>query len=251
MARAASLDASHWLPAYAWWPHPDEYDATVVCTPYHAAVEPEAVFSFYVRGYVGDNQPVWEHYTGPLALGEDRAVRLADLRVPDPPAEGGILEVHGIRHDRRPRKGVGFIGMWVDAQAPRGGGYVVPTIPIRGQAKAIQRDDLQVVPGVISDAETDTELVLLNVVDEPTEVVLTAISPDGLTAASAPFSLAPWTAWRGALQQTVPRVRRLLAGSGGVGSLTIQSSHKLLPYFGFRTHGGPLLCLDHTAPIFA
>jgi hypothetical protein len=251
VARAASLDSTVWLPAYGWWPHPDEFDATVLLTPYHHAVEQGARYSFVLRGYLGSHEPVWEHDVGNLVYGQDRGVRLRDLDIPTPPTEGGILEVHGIRHDKEPKKGVGFIGMWIDAQTPDGGGYLIPTIPIRGQAKAIQRDDLQVVPGITVSATEDTELVLLNPVDERTEVVLTANSIDGLQAQSPTRIVEPFSVWRGSLRHTIPRVRRLLEPGGGVGSLTIQSSHRLLPYFGHRLDGGPLLSLDHTAPIFA
>jgi len=156
-----------------------------------------------------------------------------------------------VRHDRMPKKGTGFIGMWVDAQAPQGGGYVIPTIPIRAQAKAIQRDDVQVVPGIVATKDVDTELVLLNVVDAPTQVKLVASSIGGLIAESDPITIAPWTAWRGSLKHEIPRLRSLLREGDGVGSLSIQSSHKILPYFGFRKADGPLLSLDHTAPIFA
>lgn len=251
MARAASLDNTVWLPTYGWWPPEDAFDLSVVLTPFHAAIEPDASFSFTLRGYSGSHEPVWTHDVGTVGFGEDAVVRLGELGLPAPPADGGILEVHGVRHDKLPRKGTGFIGMWLDAQAPGGGGYVCPTIPIRAQAKAIARDDLQVVPGVIATADTETELVLLNVVDEPTEVRLVVSSVEGLISEAKPFTIPPWTAWRGDVGKVVPRVRRLLADADGVGSLAIHASHRLLPYFGFRHGEGPLLSLDHTAPIFA
>jgi hypothetical protein len=251
MARAASLDATVWLPTYGWWPPSESFDLSVVLTPFHSAVEPDARFTFILRGYDGSNRPVWEHEVAELCLGEEVVVRLAELDVPDPPPQGGIVEVHGIRHDKAPRKGTGFVGQWLDAQAPGGGGYICPTIPIRAQAKAIARDDLQVVPGIVATAETETELVLLNVVDEATDVRLIASSPGGLVSEAQPFTIPPWTAWRGSVTRVVPRVRRLLADSDGIGSLAIHTSHRLLPYFGFTHRGGPLLSLDHTAPIFA
>jgi hypothetical protein len=251
VARAASLDRTRWLPAYGWWPPPSEYDATVVLSPYHAAVEPEARLSFTLRGYLGSNEPVWEHDAGELGLGDERGIRLIDLDVPEPPPEGGILEVHGVRHDRQPKKGTGFIGMWIDAQTSDGGGYIIPTIPIRAQAKAIQRDDVQVIPGILASKDLDTELVLLNVVDAPTEVRLVARSVEGLVSETEPFVVQPWTVWRGSLKRTVPRLRRMLQEGEGVGSLAIHSSHRLLPYFGFRRGEGSLLSLDHAAPIFA
>lgn len=251
MARPASLDGSPWLPAYGWWPPADEYDATVLLTPYHAAIDPAARFSFFVRGYLGSSRPEWEIQVDDLSPGNDVGVRLKDLDVPEPPRSGGIMEVHGVRHDALPKKGTGFIGMWIDAQSPDGGGYMIPTIPIRAQAKAIQRDDVQVVPGVLVSDTTDTELVLLNVVDEPTEVRLAATTVSGLRSEAAPFTIPPWTAWRGSLRETMPKLRHLLADEDGVGNLAIQSSHKLLPYFGFRREGGPLLSLDHCAPLFA
>jgi hypothetical protein len=251
LARAASLDRTVWLPAYAWWPHPSEFDVTVVLTPYHAAVDESARFRFALRGYVGSSEPIWEHAVGELVLGQDRGVRLAELDIPEPPSDGGILEVHGVRLERPPKKGVGFIGMWIDAQAADGGGYIVPTIPIRAQAKAIQRDDLQIIPGALASDEMDTELLLLNVVDEPTEVRLVASSVEGLVAESAPITVEPWSAWRGSLKRAVPQAKRLLREGNGVGSLAIHTSHRLLPYFGFRRLDGPLQSLDHSAPIFA
>jgi hypothetical protein len=251
VARAASLDRTAWLPAYGWWPPSDQFDLTVVLTPFHAAVEPDARFRFALRGYLGSHEPVWEHDVGELSFGEDRGIRLQDLDLPAIGLEGGILEVHGIRLDRPPKKGVGFIGMWLEAQTRDGGGYIIPTIPIRAQAKSIQRDDIQVVPGILVSAAIDTEVLLLNVVNEPTEVRLVASSVEGLQAESPPFAIAPWSAWRGSLKRVVPRVRPLLDSAGGVGSLTVHSKHRVLPYFGFRQNGGPFLSLDHAAPIFA
>jgi len=220
-------------------------------SPYHAAVEPDAVFHFTLRGYLGSSEPLWEYEVGELALGEEGAVRLADLGVDPPTPDGGILEVHGVRLDRDPRQGVGFVGQWIDAETADGGGYIIPTIPIRAQGKGIQRDDLQVVPGIEVSADVTTELLLLNVVDEPTTVRLVAASTEGLTAEAPEFTIDPWSARRVDLRRAIPRVRRLLEGSSGVGSLAIYSTHRLLPYFGYRQGGGPLLSLDHTAPIFA
>lgn len=251
MARPASLGRSPWLPAYGWWPPPSEFDTTVLLTPFHASVQPRASFSFAIRGYSGSSEPIWEYEVEDVPLGEDVGVCLKDLGVPEPPLEGAILEVHGIRIDRPPKKGTGFVGMWIDAQARGGGGYIIPTIPIRAQAKAIQRDDVQVLPGILASDDMETELVLLNVVDEPTEVRLVATSASGLVSEGKPITVSPWTAWRGSLCRTVPRLRRLLSDDGGVGSLAIHSSHRLLPYFGFRRDGGPVLSFDHTAPIFA
>jgi hypothetical protein len=220
-------------------------------SPYHAAVEPGAVFHFTLRGYLGSSEPLWEYEVGELALGEEGAVRLADLGVAPPTSDGGILEVHGVRLDRDPRQGVGFVGQWIDAETTDGGGYIIPTIPIRAQGKGIQRDDLQVVPGIEVSREVTTEVLLLNVVDEPTSVRLVAASTDGLTAEGRPVEIGPWTARRVDLRKAIPGVRRLLENEGGVGSLAIYSTHRLLPYFGYRRDGGPLLSLDHTAPIFA
>jgi hypothetical protein len=45
-------------------------------------------------------------------------------------------------------------------------------------------------------------------------------------------------------------VRRLLEPSG-VGGLAVYSSHKVLPFYGFRQNGGPVTSMDHSAPIFA
>ena len=252
MARPASLDTSPWLPAYGWWPPRADYDVHVLLSPYHAAVEEEALFEFTLRAYAGSPDPVWETAVGRLGLPDQRDIPLRSLDIPDAPTpHGGILEVHGIRLDRQPRKGVGFVGMWIDAHGPDGGGYIIPTIPIRGQAKALKRDDLQVVPGIVSTRDVDTELVLLNITDERTLVRLVVSSPDGLLAEGEEFQLEPWGAWRGVLSNHVRRLRQLLAESDGVGSLAIYSSHRLLPYFGFRGPSRPLVSLDHAAPIFA
>jgi len=250
VARAASLN-SDWLPCYGWWPPPDEVLATVVMSPYHAATESDAVFHFTLRGYLGSSTPLWEYEVGELALGEEGAVRLSDLGVVPEAQDGGILEVHGVRLDREPRRGIGFVGQWIDAETTDGGGYIIPTIPIRAQRKDTKRDDLQVVPGIQVSRDVTTEVLLLNVVDEPTEVRLVATSTEGLTIEAPPFTIDPWTPRRVDLRRAVPGLRRLLEPDDGMGSLAIYSTHRLLPYFGYRRDGGPLLSLDHTAPIFA
>ena len=51
-------EPSGWLPCYAWWPRPEDYAVTVVLTPYHATVEPDAVFRFVLRGYAGSPEPL-------------------------------------------------------------------------------------------------------------------------------------------------------------------------------------------------
>ena len=252
MARAASLETSPWLPTYAWWPHPDEYSITAVLSTYHSTVQPEGEFEGFLRGYAGSNEPLWEHEVGVFRYGEERAVELDSLDIPLPPkGDGGVLEVHVIRRDRLPKKEVDSLGMWVHAEGRDGGGYLIPTIPIRGQRKKVLRDDLQVLPGVMSDREVETEIVLLNPIDVPTQARLTASSAGGLVLDGDWFTIGAWSAWRGSLSNELPRVRRLLAQDGGVGSAAVYSSHKLLPYFGFRRNGSPLACLDHGAPIFA
>lgn len=251
MARPASLDASAWLPTYGWWPPPERYDVTVVLSTYHVAVDPAAEFHFALRGYHGSPHPAWEYEVGRRRHGDETAVRLRDLDLPKPPPHGGVLEVHGVRLDRQPARGSGFLGMWIDAREPPGGGYVIPTIPIRAQAKSIARDDVQVVPGILGAADVETELVLLNVVVEPTTVQLVASSASGLEVRGEPFEIEPMTARELELSRHLPGLRRLLADDGGVGSLAIRSSHRLLPYFGFRRPGGPVLSMDHAAPIFA
>ena len=55
------------------------------------------------------------------------------------------------------------------------------------------------------------------------------------------FEIGPWSAWRGSLSSELTRVRQLLAEDGGIGSPAIYSSHKILPYFGFRRPGHPLV----------
>jgi hypothetical protein len=252
VARSASLEASPWLPSYAWWPPPEELSLTVFLSPYHATVEPEAEFDAYLRGYGGSTEPLWEHEVGVFRFGDEVAVELDALDIPKPPGEaGGILEVHMIRRDRAPRKPVQALGTWVHAEGRDGGGFMIPPIPIRGQEKKILRDDLQVLPGVMSSREVETEVVLLNPISAATQARLTVSSAEGLVLDGDWFTIEPWSAWRSRLSNALPRVRQLLAQDGGVGSAAVYSSHKLLPYFGFRRNGSPLACMDHAAPIFA
>jgi hypothetical protein len=252
LARSASLEASPWLPTYAWWPQPDELSLTVVLSPYHSTVEPEARFAGWLRGYAGSKEPLWEHEVGEFAYGDEVAVELAGLDVPSPPdVHGGVLEVHVVRTDRTPRRDIEALGMWLHAEGPGGGGYLIPTIPIRGQRKDMARDDLQVFPGVMSTRDTDTEIVLLNPIDRLTEARITVSSADGLVLEGERFEIPAWSAWRGSLSGQLPRARQLLAQSAGIGSAAVYSSHKLLPYFGFRRNGSPLAAMDHGAPIFA
>lgn len=251
VARQASLDDSPWLPTYAWWPPPQEFDATVVLSTYQAASAAGAEFSVTIRGYSGSPVPLWEQAIGHMAFGEQRAVRLSDVAggVGCGPA-GGILEVHVVRLDAEPRKKPSVIGMWVDAVGIAGGGYLIPTTPIRGAAKVVSRDDLQVIPGVMCTADVETELLLLNPIDESTTVTLVVSSLDGLTSSSDPFVLEPWGAWKGDLSSKIRRARRLLAPGGGIGSLAVYSSHKVMPFFGFRKDGRPVSSMDHAAPMF-
>jgi hypothetical protein len=251
VARSASLESSPWLPTYAWWPDPDELSLTVLLSTYHSTVEPEAEFEGFLRGYAGSNRPLWEHEVGRFRHGQEVADELDALDIPRPPAEhGGVLEVHVIRHDRPPRKGIESLGMWIHAEGREGGGYLIPTIPIRGQRKEVIRDDLQVLPGVISSRDVETEIVLLNPIDVETKARITASSTEGVVLDGEWFPIAPWSAWRGSLSNELPRVRRLLEPGGGIGSAAVHSSHKLLPYFGFRRDGSPLAAMDHAAPIF-
>ena len=252
MARAASLELSRWLPSYAWWPHPDEFSLTVVLSTHHATVDAQAEFRAFLRGYAGSSEPLWTHDVGALRQGEELAVELEKFDLPPPPeSAGGILEVHVIRLDRPPTRSVDWVGMWVHAEGREGGGYLIPTIPMRGQEKKVLRDDLQVIPGVMSSPEVETELVLLNPIDAATKVQLTVSSAEGLVLSGGWFTIEPWSAWRSSLSNELPRVRRLLAQDGGVGSAAVYSTHKLLPYFGFRRPGRPLSSMDHAAPIFA
>jgi hypothetical protein len=253
VARSASLETSPWLPSYAWWPPPDEISLTVVLSPYHVTVDPEAEFEAYLRGYAGSSQPLWEHEVGQFRYGDEVAIELEQIDVPAPRETGGILEMHLIRLDRLPRKGIEALGTWVHAEGTDGGGYMIPGIPIRGQRKEIVRDDLQVFPGVLSSRAVETDVVLLNPIDAPTQVRLTVSSTGGLVLEGDWFTIEPWSAWRSPLSNVVPRVRQLFAqdGGDGLGSAAVYSSHKLLPYFGFRRNGSPLAAMDHAAPIFA
>jgi hypothetical protein len=252
VARSASLEASPWLPSFGWLPRADEYELTVVLSTHHATVDPESSFDVTLRGWAGGTEPLWEHEVGRLEHGVERTVDLAELDLPQPPDEhGGIVEVHAIRRDRAPRMNVGFVGMWIDARGPEGGGYQIPTIPIRGQKKIVKRDDLQVIPGILSSRDVETEIVLLNPIEQDTQARLVASSAGGLVLEGDWFDVRAMSAWRGDLSAQLPRVRQLLAQDGGVGSLAVYSSHKVLPYFGFRRPGHPLVAMDHSAPIFA
>lgn len=251
MANPAPLSVTGWLPSYAWWPPSEEYSLTVISTPYHATVEPEAEFRFVLRGYAGSVRPVWERDLGVVPFGRELATRLDDLDLPPAPEHGGILELHSIRLDKEPARGSKFIGMWIDAQGRDGGGYLIPTIPIQGARKRLARDDLQVVPGIVASADQDSEILLLNPTDSATTGRLAVSSPDGVRAEGRPFEVGPWSAWRGSLSANVPRVRRLLEASDGVGSLAIYTGRKLLPFFALRRRGEPVSSYDHAAPIFA
>jgi hypothetical protein len=249
--RPASLGQSPWLPSFGWWAHPSQYAITVILSTHHATVDPRERLHVTLRGYAGSTEPAWEREVGILRHGEERAVPLDTLDLPEPPANGGILEVHAIRLDQVPKKGIGFVGMWIDAQGRDGGGYIIPTIPIRGASKAVKRDDLQVIPGIVSSRDAETEVMILNVVEDPVDVRLVASSAGGMVLEGEWFPVGPWSAWHGRLGDELPRVRRMLAEDGGIGSLAIYSSHRILPYFGFRLRGQPLTSMDHAAPIFA
>lgn len=252
MARSASLEASPWLPSFGWLPRSDEYELTIVLSTHHASVDPESSFDVTLRGWAGGSDPIWEHEVGRLEHGVERTVDLAELDLPQPTEQhGGIVEIHAIRRDRPPRANVGFVGMWIDARGRNGGGYQIPTIPIRGQKKIVKRDDLQVIPGIVSSREVETEVVLLNPIEQTTQARLVASSAGGLVLEGEWLEIAPMAAWRGDLSAQLPRVRQLLAQDGGIGSLAVYSTHKVLPYFGFRRPGHPIVAMDHAAPIFA
>jgi hypothetical protein len=252
VARSASLERSPWLPSYAWWAPPEEYALTVVLSSFHSTTQAEGEFEAYLRGFAGSGQALWERETGPYRHGDEVAVELDALDLPAPPSpSGGVIEVHVIRTDRAPDRPVDCLGQWVHAEGREGGGYLIPTIPIRGQEKRVQRDDLQVLPGVMSDSGVETEIVLVNPIDVATEARLTVSSAGGLVLDTEPFEIPPWSAWRGSLSNELPRVRRMLAEDGGVGSAAVYSSHKILPFFGFRSPGLALTCMDHAAPMFA
>ena len=55
-----------------------------------------------------------------------------------------------------------------------------PDDPDPRQKKMVKRDDLQVVPGIVSSKEVETEIVLLNPIDDVTEARLVASSAGGL-----------------------------------------------------------------------
>jgi hypothetical protein len=252
MARSASLETSRWLPSYAWWPPTDEYGLTIVLSPYHVTTEPEAEFEATISGFAGVGEPVFEHRTGVYRFGEEVAVELDGLDVAGPPSpSGGVVEIHPIRLDRQPNRSVDFLGQWVHAEGRNGGGYIIPTIPVRGQEKHVERDDLQVLPGVMSSSEVETEIVLLNPIDVPVQARITVSSANGMVVEGDWFTVESWTAWRSALSDALPRVRRMLSQDGGVGSAAVYSTHKVLPYFGLRGRGMPLSCMDHAAPLFA
>lgn len=246
----APLPPTGWLPSYGWWPRPEDFSVTVVLSPYHATADPQARFHFILRGYAGSSTPVWERDLGVAEWGREMAVRLDDLDLPEPPEHGGILEVHSIRVDQPPPKGSKFVGMWIDAQGRGGGGYLIPTIPIQGAGKLIARDDLQVMPGVMISTEIDTEVLLLNPTGQETSARLNVSSPEGLITEGRPFALGAWSAWHGRLSRAVPRSRRLLEDSAGVGSLSVYTGLKVLPYFALRK-GDHISSMDHAAPIFA
>lgn len=250
MARSASLEQSPWLPSFGWLPPAEEFALSVILSTHHTTTGGATDIDVVLRGY--DGEEVWEHDVCRIPAGEERVVNLDDLDVPTPRSPtGGIVEVHAIRRDRVPRMNVGFVGMWLEAVGRTGGGYLIPTIPIRGQKKSVTRDDLQVIPGVVSSRDAETEIVLLNPIDQATDARLVASSASGLVVEGDWFTIGPWSAWRASLANELPRVRRMLAHEGGVGSVAVYSSHKLLPYFGFRRPGYPLVCMDHSAPIFA
>jgi hypothetical protein len=225
----------------------------VVFSTYHASVDPGSEFHLTLRGYAGSDVPIWEHDVGVVRHGEERVVVLDELRVPPAPdGVGGVVELHAIRRDRLPKRGVGIIGAWIDARGRDGGGYLVPTIPIRGQAKIVRaRDDLQVIPGIVSSSHVETELVLVNPISTAPRARLVISSTSGLVLEGDWFEIAPWSAWRSRLSNELVRARQLLGTANGVGSLAIYSSHKILPYFGFRRDGHPVVSMDHATPIFA
>ena len=43
-------------PHVPWWPQPEELSLTVVLSPYHSTVEPDARFEGWLRGYDGSER---------------------------------------------------------------------------------------------------------------------------------------------------------------------------------------------------
>ena len=191
MARSASLERSPWLPSYAWWAPPEEYALTVVLSSFHSTTQAEGEFEAYLRGFAGSGQALWEHETGPYRHGDEVAVELDALDLPAPPSPIRRRD-RGARDPHRPRarSPVDCLGQWVHAEGREGGGYLIPTIPIRGQEKRVQRDDLQVLPGSCRTHGVETEIVLVNPIDVATEARLTVSSAGGLVLDTEPFEIA-------------------------------------------------------------
>lgn len=247
--RFASFDSSGWLPAYAWWPPTDEFAVTVVLSTHASTVEEEGRYAVTIRAYDGARDPVWEHDAGEISPGQYGSVSLNDLGLPGPNGpHGGILEVHTVRTDAAPDDR-SMLWQWIDAEGIGGGGFLIPCSYLRGAGKFIRRDDLQVAPGVVAGPDLDTDIVLLNPHPTPAAVRLVLAGPDGLSA-DASYEIPPWSTWRDVLTKAVPRSRRLLAPSDGIGSLAIYSPHKIMPFFGTRGARQPVSAMDHTAPIF-
>jgi hypothetical protein len=194
-----------------------------------------------------DGQPEGRTWTSPTTqFDRDLRIEFRDA-FGSTPFEGYVeVVVTSPNQDLRPQH---YNEVWLDYYADDGRMHVVlPTVQFYGSVKRTLGGESQVWPGLIATDTFRPSLIAINPYRDGVEVELTALRPDGARSAPASLSIPPRRQRRVPLPDVFADLPSFLAPGGGLGTLLVSSSHKIICYFMVENVvTGTVTGMDHLA----
>jgi hypothetical protein len=139
--------------------------------------------------------------------------------------------------------------VWLDYYADDGRMHVVlPTVQFYGSVKRTLGGENQVWPGLIATETFVASLIAINPYRDSVEVGVTALRPDGACSAPVSLTIPPRRQRRLRLPDVLGGLAEFLRPAGGLGTLLVASSHKIICYFMVENAlTGTVTGMDHLA----
>jgi hypothetical protein len=250
VVRRASPD---WLPVIGWFVEDGLRHSRVNVIPLGNTIDPHERFVTKLKFFRGGEEPVWTYLSDPF--GGDQTFRFEGrelLRALGASSFEGLVEITARSLDRQPGLNhFPWIDSWLEFYADDGSlsGSVPGFVFKGGTTKRVMSGKWQHWPGIASNSDYASAVLLLNYHPRPTEVRFDVFAPSGLSSSSAVVRIEPRLPRTFDLEDEVPSARRLLEPEGGFGSLRIWSAYKLPGFVLMRNRAsGAISSFDHTVP---
>ena len=248
MIAPAEAGLDQYSPTVAWAVERDGLHTRVNLVPSAFTRNKRGPFQVHLTLYTDDRPEGVEWMSSRAQFDRDLRIDLADAFPPGGRGYEGYVRtiVTSPNQDLRPQH---YNEAWFDYYSDdRRVHGVLPTIQFYGSVKRTLEGHRQLWPGLIADGTFRPSLIAINPYQDAVEMRLTALALDGQRLVGDPLTVPSCRQRRWRLPEVLPGLVTALAHHGGIGTLLVTTSHKLICFFMIEnTKTGTITGMDHLA----